>query len=216
MKIEDITKTIDTPEKFSDLFKTVVDRDQIETSETITPRMLKMEGKRRVIQKLKREEAKKLLDRLPEENEFFHIISNGNFDYWSMIPIILHMSGMRNATLHASTWTLNRPNAMEMLELLDSKKLAQISLLTGVYFKRRESAVYATIANGLLSRGSRIKCLENHAKVAILSDGIKFFVMEGSANFTANPRIEQNIIAQSRKLYDHHKKWIEEVFALTN
>jgi len=200
--------------EFRELFAMRPAGSAIETAETITPRIVRMEAKRETIRKMRKEEAGKLLDRLPEENEFFHIISNGNFDYWSIVPIIIEMAGMKSATLHASTWTLNRPNALEMLEMLDDGRLSQISLLTGTYFKRRESAVYATIANGLLARNSRIVCLENHAKVALISDGEKFFVMEGSANFTANPRIEQNIIGQSRELYEHHKTWIEEIFTL--
>jgi hypothetical protein len=206
----------DTPAKFSDLFGIPRDAAQIETRQTITPRIVRMDGKRTMIDETRKETAKNLLERLPDEGEFFHIISNGNFDYWHMIPVILEMSGMQSATLHASTWTLNRPNAMEMLALLDSGRISSISLLTGIYFKRRESAVYATIANGLLQRGSRIKCLENHAKVALISDGEQHFIMEGSANFTANPRIEQNIVARSAALYGHHKKWIEEAFTLAD
>jgi len=75
--------------------------------------------------------------------------------------------------------------------------------------------VYATISNGLHHRGSRMRCLENHAKVAAISlpDG-SGFVIEGSANFTANPRIEQNIVARSRELYQHHTGWINECFDL--
>jgi hypothetical protein len=187
---------------------------RVETRETITPRMVRMEGKRKCIDARKRATARELIERLPSEGEFFHIVSDGKFDYWSLVPIIVEMAGIQGAELHASTWTLNRPNALEMLEMLDDGRLSKIHLLTGTYFKRRESAVYATIANGLAERGSRIRCLENHAKVAILNFGDSGFIMEGSANFTANPRIEQNIIARSALLYAHHKKWIEEVFAL--
>jgi hypothetical protein len=101
-----------------------------------------------------------------------------------------------------------------MLAMLDDGRLSRISLLTGTYFKRRESAVYATIANGLAARNSRIRCLENHAKVAIIQTGETGYILEGSANFTANPRIEQNILAKSAALYAHHRGWIEDVFAL--
>lgn len=37
--------------------------------------------------------------------------------------------------------------------------------------------------------------------------------MEGSANWTANPRTEQNIITNSRDVYEFHKSWLEEMFA---
>jgi hypothetical protein len=198
----------------NDLFKFREFSSRVETKETITPRMIRMEGKRKMVDARKRNTARDLIERLPIEGEFFHIVSDGKFDYWSLIPIIVDMAGITGAELHASTWTLNRPNALEMLAMLDDGRLSKIHLLTGTYFKRRESAVYATIANGLAARGSRIRCLENHAKVAILNIGNSGFIMEGSANFTANPRIEQNIIAKSAALYAHHKSWIEEVFSL--
>lgn len=36
-------------------------------------------------------------------------------------------------------------------------------------------------------------------------------MIEGSANFTANPRIEQFIISKSKELFDFHKDWMNEV-----
>jgi hypothetical protein len=199
----------------SELFDPVKIDGQIETRETINPRQIRLRGKREMITRLRAENAAALIDRLPQENEFFHITSNGKFDYWQLVPLIIKMAEIKGAALHASTWTINRENALEMLAMLDDGRLSEISLLTGLYFKRRESAVYATISNGLHHRGSRMRCLENHAKVAAISlpDG-SGFVIEGSANFTANPRIEQNIVARSRELYQHHTGWINECFDL--
>jgi hypothetical protein len=204
------TSTKPDNELLKEMFTNREWKKSVETTEKITPRKIAIEAKRRMLDLRKRKTAAELLDRLPEEDEFFHIVSDGSFDYWSLIPLIVQMANITGGTLHASTWTLNRPNCLEMLQMIDDGRLATINLLTGNYFKARESAVYATISNGLLSRGGRIRVLENHAKVAILTDGRSHFVMEGSANFTANPRIEQNIIARSRPLYEHHKNWIED------
>jgi len=86
---------------------------KVETKETITPKITRMRAKRELIRKTKQETAKELIERLPENGEFFHIVSNGKFDYWAMIPIILEMAGMKNATFHGSTWTINRENTLE-------------------------------------------------------------------------------------------------------
>jgi hypothetical protein len=183
----------------------------IESKETITPRKARMQGKRKMINKTRKEKVKEILESVPKKGEFWHIVSNGNFDYWSMIMAILEIGKVKDGIMHASTWTINRPNALEMLEQQDNGTLSHISLITGLYFKRRESAVYATISKGLLDRGGKMKCLENHAKVALIDDRKgNFYVMEGSANLTANPRIEQNIVANSKELYEHHRAWIEE------
>jgi len=36
--------------------------------------------------------------------------------------------------------------------------------------------------------------------------------MEGSANFTSNPRLENYIIVNDRALWDFHREWMEGVF----
>ena len=94
-----------------------------------------------------------------------------------------------------------------MLELFDRGSIRSIEILTGTYFKPRESAVYATLLQGIQQRGQRFKCFENHAKIVLLSkpETGDFITVEGSANFTANPRVEQYVINNDRELFDFHK-----------
>jgi len=37
--------------------------------------------------------------------------------------------------------------------------------------------------------------------------------LEGSANWTANPRTEQNILLNDRAAWEFHAAWLEEMFA---
>ena len=117
------------------------------------------------------------------------------------------------AEFYGSTWTLNRANARELLELMDAGTLGKVAVVTGVYFKRREAAVYTTLVEGLATRGGRYMALENHAKVALLGnpDTDTWIVVEGSANWTANPRIEQNVVSNDRDLFEFHRAWMESV-----
>jgi hypothetical protein len=48
---------------------------------------------------------------------------------------------------------------------------------------------------GLIERGQRFLCFENHTKIMLLAAPPDWLVMEGSANFTANRRLEQNTIS---------------------
>ena len=57
------------------------------------------------------------------------------------------------------------------------------------------------------------EALENHAKIILLNNGKDYITMEGSANFTANPRIEQNTVCNSRQLYEFHKGWMDEILS---
>jgi len=185
--------------------------DSFESTKKINPKSMRAKGKITVMNGLKRELLTDLLGRLPEESEYIHLISNGRYDYYTFIPVVLSHVGVIDE-LWASTWTMNRDNCENMFELYDAGKIKDIHIITGIYFKRRESAVYASLVEGMVKRGQKYISCENHAKVILIRSGNKYYVIEGSANWTANPRIEQNIICQSEILYNFHKDWMNEYF----
>lgn len=98
-----------------------------------------------------------------------------------------------------------------MLDLLDRGRIRKATVLTGLYFKRRETAVYATLVEGLLQRGQRYRALPTHAKISPLGNEEHHIVVEGSANWTGNPQIEQYVITDDPEIYGFHRAWMEEV-----
>lgn len=151
-----------------------------------------------------------IVPHLPEEGESVHIIANGKYDFFLYVP---HLLGLLAAPAAGwfSTWTMNRGNVLELLELYDHGRLSSVLMLTGLYFKRRESAVYATLLEGLHARGQRYLACKNHAKLILLDAGEVALVVEGSANFTANPRVEQYVLTRDRDLLEFHRGWMEEM-----
>lgn len=180
----------------------------IESQVKINARSIRFDAKRDLQTRLRREKAEEYFADIPPDGVTQHFISNGEFDYWDCIMLLARKIGPCH--FHGSTWTMNRRNVQEMLNMFDSGQFLSICLITGIYFKRRETAVYAQVATGLLDRGQKFRALETHAKVALLTDTDTFLTFEGSANFTANPRIENNILANGRDLYEFHRGWIEE------
>lgn len=160
---------------------------------------------------VKRSELMKQFPSLPGPGEALHIVSSGNFDFWTFIPYILEMTGTIEEA-YISTWSLDYDITVDILDLLDIRKIRHISVLTGLYFKRRETSVYATLVEGLQKRGHRYVAFENHAKVTLLQNEAFSLVVEGSANMTANPRLEQFIVHNSQELLDFHKSWMDESF----
>jgi len=189
-----------------------LEAEEVETARTITPRMVRADLKRRAIAMMKQEHLKDILPRVPRPGEAFHLISNGKYDFWTWIPVLLETLGHADE-FYGSTWTLNRQNCQELLTLFDQGKIRSIGFLTGVYFKRREAAVYALLMTGLTERRQRYCCLENHAKVTLLANHQRgdYLTVEGSANYTANPRIEQYCLTNDRTVFDFHKTWMEEI-----
>ena len=185
------------------------DTSGAESTKIISSRILKRKSKDRYINGMKKEELSKLLDVLPEEGESFHLISNGKYDYYTFIPTILNHVGHIDE-FWGSTWTMNRANLEDLFNLFDAGKIDTMNIITGLYFKRRETSVYATLVDGMSRRKQKVKSCENHAKILLIQSGEKYYVVEGSANWTANPRVEQNMITQSKELYNFHKGWMQE------
>lgn len=182
---------------------------EFESTVKITPRAVKNKAKARMVNALRQENLEELLPKLPEEGEYIHIISNGNYDYYNFVPLFAERLGTIDE-LYGSTWTMNRANVENLLNFYDSGKIRKIGIVSGLFFKRRETAVYATLVNGLAKRGQHYVACENHAKVLCIRSGDRYYVVEGSANWTANPRIEQNLITQSKTLWAHHRGWMGE------
>jgi hypothetical protein len=187
---------------------------QLETARNIeAPLLLRRRPRRRNLAALQEEELAAFFRELPAPDESVHVVSNGRFDYWSFAPVLLQLLGRPADALHGSTWTMNRTNVQEMFALFDSGKVRAVAILTGTYFKRRESAVANTLIEGLRSRGQRYRAFQNHAKVLPLAAPPDFLTVEGSANFTANPRLEQTIVTNAEDLYAFHRSWMEEMLA---
>ena len=179
-----------------------------------TARVFRRMAKEKFRRGLKREVLKDLIPAPPAAGECIHVISNGTFDYFTFIPLILDWLGTADA-LYDSTWTMNRGIVNDLLKFFDDGKIRQITLASGNYFLKRETAVAATILQGLRDRGQRFVCWENHSKVILLNNNAAdaWFVVEGSANWTANPRTEQNILLNDRATWEFHAAWLEEMFA---
>ena len=160
---------------------------------------------------LKRKFAIEHLRELPKPSVSVHIVTNARFDFWDFVPALLKLTAPRIALeWYGSTWILNRRNATELLALYDEGKIRSIGMLTGIYFKRRETAVFATLYEGLKTRGQRFKACLNHSKwFAMRLDDETGITVEGSANFTENGNIETFVLTNDRGLFDFHKSWAD-------
>lgn len=185
----------------------------LETTRTLeASRLLRRRARRyRNLAALKEETLADFYREVPGPGESFHIVSNGRFDYWLFVPVTIALLGRPLEAFYGSTWTMNRANVLQLFALLDAGKIRAASILTGTYFKRRETAVANTLIEGLSTRGGRYVAFQNHAKVMLLASPPDFITIEGSANFTANPRLETSVVTNDRELYEFHRAWAEEI-----
>lgn len=193
-------------------FESAFEKDLINYHNDITPRVIKISSKIKFENKLKRQNVERLITELPFSNESLHIVSNGTFDYFTIIPHIIKLSNGFVTDFYFSTWTMSRENVIQIIDLYDRGLLKNVNALTGEYFRTRESKVFSILDESLTHRKQRLFANKNHAKVTLLQINEDYFVIEGSANFTANPRIEQFILSNSKDLFNFHKAWMNEIF----
>lgn len=183
----------------------------LETAEQVTSRKITTRPRhRKTLSAIKAEELADFYQEIPAQGETIHMVSNGRWDYWLLAPRTQELVG-QPCEFYGSTWTMNRANVLQLLDLFDRSRFTSATILTGTYFKRRESAVANTLIEGLTARGQRYLAFQNHAKVMLLGfqQSDNWIVIEGSANFTANPRCEQNTVTNDHALYHFHKEWME-------
>jgi len=188
--------------------------DDLEIAEIpIKPSILIRQEKRKLIQALQKENLEKLLPKNIKKRYTYHIISNGGFNYFTFVPVLVDILEVADE-FYGSTWIMNRNNVIDMIKLYDDGKLKTINILTGLYFRRRQTAVYAELVSSLIDREQRYMSAKNHAKVILLCNYEKqdYFTVEGSANFTSNPRIEQSVLINDKEVFDFHKSWMEDIF----
>lgn len=186
--------------------------DPLETDHMPTARTLRADARRRYLRVRQRQALADLVGPAPAPGETLHVLSSATADFWTWVQTLIDLIGGRTEHLYCSTWTASRGNVVDLFALMDADKIGDAAFLTGLYFKRRETAVYTTLVNGLRQRGGRYKAFLNHAKVLLLDDpdGEHYLTVEGSANLTSNPRLEQYAVTNHRGLWTWHHAWMEE------
>lgn len=179
----------------------------------MTARAQKIKTKIKFENKLKREAVEELFSELPAPGESLHIVSNGRFDYFTLVPHIIDLAGEPLVDeFWFSTWTMSHENVVQILNLFDRGIFKKIVGMTGEYFRSREKAVWHILETGMAERGQTLFANKNHSKVTLLRfSGGENIVVEGSANFTANPRIEQFIVTHSPELFEFHRDWMQKL-----
>lgn len=172
--------------------------------------LTRAEIKREMRLNLQRQSLAEVVPQLPQPGHQIHVVSNARYDFWTFIPHVIELLG-RSDHFQVSTWTMNRQACADILALFDAGKIGTIDVLTGIYFKRRESANYAMILEGIQARKQRYIASKNHTKVILLDRDPHYLTIEGSANLTANPRLEQYVMTNDRQLWGFHRSWFEEL-----
>lgn len=184
---------------------------EIEHVELPNSKIIKLtEREQRLLEKkdLKIRDLHKLIDRLPEQNEDFHIIGGGNIDAFHIIPCILKYVPVIKK-MYIATWSMSQDNIKDLINLFDQGKIEELNIVISIFFQGRYKGDCAFLKQEMKNRKQKIVICKNHAKVILMQTETGYYIFQGSANFTANPRVEQMLLSNSIQLFDFHQQWMD-------
>ena len=114
--------------------------------------------------------------------------------------------------MRIATLCYNARNLTEMVRLLDSGAVGQMTLLCSAFFRDHNTELWEETLEEFRDRRQRAAAARSHAKVVTFAftDGRRLAV-EGSANLRSNGNREQLLLADGAALHDWHAGWIDEL-----
>lgn len=139
------------------------------------------------------------------ENECISYMSNGNWSMYHLADFILNKIGP--CEVHIATWSISELSARMLTQWLDTGRITSLNALFDFRSKNRHPAAFHLAKHNF----SKVKLGLCHAKVSVFVSADRYITINGSPNWTENPRIESGVILSSKKTATAHIKWINEM-----
>ncbi len=163
---------------------------------------------------LKSEVFEEIIKEKPIPGYYYHIVSNGKFDFFSIVPVFIKHLNNHVDLFYGSTWASNAKNVLDLMSFFDKKIIKEMTVIGGDYMKMNSRGDYGLLKNGMEYRKQRFIDFKNHCKVLLMCNHSQgdYFTVEGSSNWTSNPRVEQYVLTNNKEVFDFHKNWIDGLF----
>jgi hypothetical protein len=158
-------------------------------------------------------EARDVLDALPSPGEATHTVVSGRFDMCLLLVAVLDLLPAPCRHLRVATLSFAKRNCTELLGLLETKKVARLTLLCSSFFVAHNRELYEWFAGELRGfPGSRVAHARSHCKVFIIDAGDEHsLTIESSANLRQNSNREQATLFNDAALARWHARWVDEL-----
>jgi len=156
----------------------------------------------------KLQSLKDLCGRLPEPGEFFALWTLKSFNAFTIIPFIIKTLGKIDY-LALSTYSINSRIIDSLCKKIDQGKISQVKIFISDSIKNRMPKVVDHLHMMMQAREQiSVHYAWNHSKITLIEASGKFFVFEGSGNWSENAQYEQYLFFQYKPLYDFRLKCI--------
>jgi hypothetical protein len=167
-------------------------------------------------QGLRKESAKEILTKaggLPVNNTSFDCITNGQSNAGGFYEVIRDEWGQVEC-LCIATWIINRYYIDLLLNDLKTGKLKKLVFILSNRMKQLTH--HKPHFNYLISQSKDIdncylRICKSHAKTYSMTNGIDYITIDGSGNWSENPRIENYTITNNKEKFDFRYNWMMEL-----
>jgi len=132
--------------------------------------------------------------------------TNGNWSLYQLVEYCLGITGP-NTKMYLATWTISELSARKLNQWIDEGMVSQLVGVLDFRSKNRHPAAFHLSKNAFTD----IKLAYSHAKVTVLVGNGHFISINGSANWTENPRFESGTIINSEFTATENIKIITEI-----
>ena len=134
--------------------------------------------------------------------------SNGDWSLWELVAHLLKQTGP-GTEVYLATWSISELSARKLCQWMDEGVISKLVGVIDFRSKNRHPAAYHLSKNVF----SDIRVAFCHAKVTVLKGNGNCITINGSANWTENPRLESGVIINSHITGDKTIELINEIVA---
>ena len=144
----------------------------------------------------------------PDENEIFFLWTVNSFNAFTFIPYIIKYC-QQIEHLIISTYSINTRIVDSFIKYVDRLNILKVDILISDSIKFRMPRVVDHL-DSMISCRPNIKIAYgwNHSKVTLMKAQNKYFIAEGSGNWSENAKNEQYIFLNNQQVYNFRAKWI--------
>jgi hypothetical protein len=166
-------------------------------------------NKRRSVKKFIRpENARQILDYLPEQGDCTHAVVRGDFVLGEIVPAII---GETPAELvDIATLGMSVANATQLADLRSRGLIRRLRVIVSHYFAGVDrTGTFADVCRILGDDAPKV--CRNHSKVILIEQQGRHLVIAGSANLRSSDNIEQFSIWNDPEVFAFHVGWMNEI-----
>ncbi|MHA1302978.1 MAG: hypothetical protein ACTSPI_04675 [Candidatus Heimdallarchaeaceae archaeon] len=138
----------------------------------------------------------------------YNIVTKKRINPYAFIINALERYGVIDE-LYIATYRISYKSLLNFKHMIEEQMIEEMYLLVNNAFETlmRDKAKVIIDMDKQLNEFHLIS-RHSHAKVTLIRCKNKHIVIQGSGNYSENPKIEQYTIIEDKNVFDFHKEWI--------